>query len=541
MGAGTFWARHIKGNTMILEYRTRWPSLDSRHSGSFWIDQYAAGFINLGGTEAICSSDDKENAACYVDSHPTEYDRGRAVARLLIQGASLCTGWLVSADNLLLTNEHCISSSTAALNTDYEFMAEAPDCSSSNCQLCWDGAIFAGAEFIQDSASLDYALVRLGGDPAATYGYLEIDDREAVPGEQIYIPQHPGGRAKEFGIFSTSDNGGVCRVDSVNAAPCSGSGYFDVGYYCDTEGGSSGSPVLATSSHRVIALHHCAFCPNRGVPIHLVYDQIAQHLGFCGDGTCNGSEDSCSCPEDCGSPPGSEQLCSDGLDDDCDGSVDCDDVDCTADPACVCDGDGACEIGEDCISCPSDCISGSGGGAVCGNGICETADGEDCRSCSADCNGLTSGPKPYRFCCGADIDCSDSRCAEGGLQCTSVPASGDPFCCGDGACEGDENSLNCELDCGEAPFCGDGTCGAGEDPCVCPEDCGSPPSAEIPDQTCHDGIDNDCGGGTDCADSDCLTDPACDTSCGQPGEPCDVAEDCCSLKCLGRPGSRTCK
>ena len=44
------------------------------------------------------------------------------------------------------------------------------------------------------------------------------------------------------------------------------------------EMGSSGSPVLATASHEIIALHHCADCPNRGVPIHLIYPEIAEYL-----------------------------------------------------------------------------------------------------------------------------------------------------------------------------------------------------------------------------------------------------------------------
>ena len=49
----------------------------------------------------------------------------------------------------------------------------------------------------------------------------------------------------------------------------------DIGYYCDTEGGNSGSPVLSRETHKVVALHHCANCPNRGVRIQDIADPAA--------------------------------------------------------------------------------------------------------------------------------------------------------------------------------------------------------------------------------------------------------------------------
>jgi hypothetical protein len=547
LDAGTFWARHIKGDTAVIELiARRGPDSQemevARRAGTnkgFVVDEYAAGFVDLGTAQpkAICGADDKENAICYASSHSTEYNTARAVARLLIAGSSLCTGWLVSSDSLLVTNEHCISSNTTALNTDYEFMAEAPNCGDSNCQLCYPGDVYSGGTLLQDSANLDYALVDItSGNPASIYGYMQIDNRDAIPGEQIYIPQHPGGRAKELGIFSTdsSDPAGVCTVYSISEPPCSGSGYSDVGYFCDTEGGSSGSPVLSTSSNKVIALHHCALCPNRGVPIDLVYAEISGFLGSCGDGTCDGNEDQCTCPADCGTPPSSETSCADGVDNDCDGNTDCDDADCAGTPACPCDFDGTCEVSEDCNNCPSDCISGSGS-ATCGNGLCETADGEDCNNCPSDCAGLSTGKPSDRFCCGPTEGCSDSRCTSGGYQCTNVPQGAD-YCCGDGQCTGIEDGLNCAVDC--TSFCGDGTCDPGEDSCSCPGDCGSPASSEVPNVTCQDGVDNDCDLVADCDDSDCDSDDVCSATCLLKGVPCTDDAECCSLKC--HPVKATC-
>ncbi len=46
----------------------------------------------------------------------------------------------------------------------------------------------------------------------------------------------------------------------------------------------------------------------------------------------------------------------------------------------LCDGDGICEPGEGCDTCPEDCVT-MGSNGTCGDGICELAVGEDCITC----------------------------------------------------------------------------------------------------------------------------------------------------------------
>jgi hypothetical protein len=466
--AGTFWARHIKGDTARLELYAASPA----GGRGFVIDELAAGTAAYAarGIEAICGADDKQNAVCYKSSHPIEYDRGRAVARLLISGGILCTGWLVSSSNDVLTNEHCISTAVQALNTDFEFMAEAPDCSYLNCQQCYPGTVYSGATFVADNPDLDYALVRIaGGDPAAVYGYLEIDDRAPIVGEPIYIPQHPGGRAKELAIYSSdpSDASGLCEVTTVAAPTCTGvDGYHDVGYACDTEGGSSGSPVLAGLTHKVIALHHCADCPNRAVPIQPIYAEIQTLLGpQCQvDADCDDLQ-YCTGYEYCvntvciqGPPP-------------CAVGAQCEEV---ADTCIqVCDGDGVCELEEDCNTCSRDCISGTIVASSCGNAICEIDGGENCLNCPEDCNGKANGPANRRFCCGAGVGCQDPRCESKGEACTQAAAFGTAYCCGDGQCSPGEDGQSCGIDCpaGSGVCDGDAICEGGEDCLNCPSDC----------------------------------------------------------------------
>jgi hypothetical protein len=97
-----------------------------------------------------------------------------------------------------MTNEHCIKSNSDALNTEFEFMGQEATCGATNgnCWLCQRGKIFDALSLVTANASKDYALVQLEAGPVASYGYLDIESREATIGEEIYIPQHPGARAK---------------------------------------------------------------------------------------------------------------------------------------------------------------------------------------------------------------------------------------------------------------------------------------------------------------------------------------------------------
>jgi len=54
---------------------------------------------------------------------------------------------------------------------------------------------------------------------------------------------------------------------------------------------------------------------------------------FCGDTNCDPGETPCNCPQDCGPPPA--EICNDGVDNDCDGFIDCADGNCAGAPNCV--------------------------------------------------------------------------------------------------------------------------------------------------------------------------------------------------------------
>ncbi len=215
------------------------------------------------GIESICGTDNKRAVACYTGTQAT---RANAVARLLIGGGGSCTTWRVGSGNRFMTNNHCFATSSVVAASEVQFNYQNTTCTGTT------GATVtkvAGSSLLKTSASLDYSLytvtstVSLGG-----FGGLSLDVRVPTSGEQIYIPQHPGGRKKELAITSTSDSGSVCRIGTAS------SGVNSL-YLCDTEGGSSGSPVLANSSHKVINLHHLGGCSNAGVRISRIWPEIS--------------------------------------------------------------------------------------------------------------------------------------------------------------------------------------------------------------------------------------------------------------------------
>lgn len=282
-GVHTFSAMSVSNDSVIIEYYPD-QAASSQQSEFGIIDSYFYGTesstsADLNSSDDLaplstCGVNERKDVQCWANSHPTEFERSRPVARLVIGGRSLCTGWRVGSDNKLFTNNHCVETASELASTEVWFNYQHTSCNGSSRETV---VKVTGKEFFKTDYTLDYTLFSVNNFASISqFGYLGLDVRNAVQGERIYIPQHGAGNPKELAIESDQDSNGLCQV---NAPSTTGRGSnTDIGYSCDTIGGSSGSPVLAASSNSVIALHHLGGCYNKGAKISQIWPQVASYF-----------------------------------------------------------------------------------------------------------------------------------------------------------------------------------------------------------------------------------------------------------------------
>ncbi|KAF0686524.1 Aste57867_21711 [Aphanomyces stellatus] len=237
--------------------------------------------------ESTCdTTNDAASPAC--DQRPTSpYWRGaKGVVRLLINtadGARWCSGWLLGCENHVLTNYHCISSSAEAVATSFDFRAFGK-CNDkcAGAGACSTGNVVVGATLVASSAALDYALVQLISPSVnwSTGNYLKLQTTIVV-GDPIYIPQHPFGAGMVVAVKANVGRYGLVETTTYSNADCGLDGM--VGYKLNTAAGSSGSPIISSSTNAVVAMHSCGGCAvgsdqsmNGGIPAPWIAQDLAR-------------------------------------------------------------------------------------------------------------------------------------------------------------------------------------------------------------------------------------------------------------------------
>lgn len=175
----------------------------------------------------------------------------RSVAKLSFPEAgklATCTGFMV-APNLLLTNHHCVNSMDTCFGTVVMF----------GYQRDANGHLMPTKQYdclaiVKASSQQDYALLLVDGSPGApdAWGAVKFNPSASlVSGQPLYLVQHPAGEPKRVALDS-------CNVSTLAAPGSVPAVESDFGHKCDTESGSSGSPLF-DMSHRVVGLHHFGF------------------------------------------------------------------------------------------------------------------------------------------------------------------------------------------------------------------------------------------------------------------------------------------
>jgi hypothetical protein len=285
------WAMSITGDTAVLEtHRGPAGTAGSPLGGmGVQVDRVARGFSRAeqgkvpeeslaapgrtGREESVCGGDQSTDAVCYRSADPVAYTRTKAIARLLIDGTELCTGWRIGSKNRMVTNNHCFDNSKAARDTEVWFNYQCATCGGSDVLK---PTKVTGERVLATDRTYDFTLFTVGKfAQVRKYGHLSLDTARPARGQELYVPQHPaGGPARIVGALG--GRAGTCEVgDNAYAGYSKNS---DISYLCDTAGGSSGSPVLSRKTNKVVALHHFGGCPNSGVRADLLSAKLKSLL-----------------------------------------------------------------------------------------------------------------------------------------------------------------------------------------------------------------------------------------------------------------------
>ncbi len=175
-----------------------------------------------------------------------------------VSGARWCSGTLITND-LFLTAGHCfdqtgggwqrprtngtsniISSAEIAQNMHVNFNFQVDPAGNPRTE-----ASFPVLQLVEYRlGGLDFAIIRLGGNPGSTWGSAQVAATDATTGEMLCIIGHPAGLPKRIEAGpALTPSGSLIRYDDI-----------------DTLGGNSGSGVLRASDGRLVGVHTNGGC-----------------------------------------------------------------------------------------------------------------------------------------------------------------------------------------------------------------------------------------------------------------------------------------
>ncbi|KAG9405284.1 hypothetical protein AC1031_004392 [Aphanomyces cochlioides] len=274
---GAFDTPPIVANSIAIELYTRAPNASSHSCYGFQVSGYTSNLMEEAHQESLCGGVDRTlEAPCYK-YNTLMFARSDAVARLLINknGAyTACTGWLLGSEGHLITYRDCISAQEHTHRMQVDFNAQAPTCPSKAGDIVCTKPMACGKasdtyigspRLVVSSATFNYTIIQLDKTLADKYRYLKLRVAGPVLSESIYIVQHPLGYGKRISDKTAT---GKATIEATNGK--------DAAYRLDTQGMSSGSPVLSSTDHTVVAMHYggLAACPNFGIRSDVIVSDL---------------------------------------------------------------------------------------------------------------------------------------------------------------------------------------------------------------------------------------------------------------------------
>ena len=170
------------------------------------------------------------------------YQAARAVGRLdlLIEDAdgrftSTCTGTLINGGTAVLTNYHCVPSFSgeiieASLLLDYL----SADSETTRVQLSVTPS--------ESDPDLDFSIVPVAGEVPDDIPNLTFRHDNLEPRERLLIIHHPAGQPKMMTQFQCATARSISESTNLR-------------HSCDTQPGSSGSPIF-NFEREIVGIHH---------------------------------------------------------------------------------------------------------------------------------------------------------------------------------------------------------------------------------------------------------------------------------------------
>lgn len=373
-GDGDFWADSVASDTGVLVLVA--PNAEDLKDSRLMVEEIGHitpsfyGRATEGNTASFCQF----NASCIQNrnctSSPAAADAEGAAAKMLwVAGCCIntCTGGLLAdtdgSSNIpyFLTANHCISRSNHA-STLEAFFSYDVSCGTNTCTATFTdppNSLISGktngATLAATNKTGDFTLLILSQAPPSGSTFLGWSTTPVANtnGAELHRISHPSGAPQSYSQHDVDTSVGTC-----SSWP-RGSWIYSRDMVGGIEGGSSGSPVVNSAGQVVGQLSGtCGFSPSSlcnsgpGDDNATVDGAFASYFSqvssFLDPGT--------------GCVPSTE-VCNDGIDNDCDNAIDCNDSNCSGSPSCSC-----LPLGSSCTSngqCCSNSCKGPPGGKTC--------------------------------------------------------------------------------------------------------------------------------------------------------------------------------